>query len=158
MVSVCSVTIDPQVGELYKEPLIITFHRWRQLKEELGRSDCRYTKPTQLLSPLPEGNFKCGGCTQCQHTIKVKVRQFIVQQHHTKQHTNNSHKTKQNYIVLFKRPIVAGTSEFLNLSVLHLGRSIQYISFFHPVTGKEYKIRGTISSTITGVIFLIKCP
>ena len=66
-------------------------------------SDCLYTKPTSRLAPLPEGNFRCGKCTQCKHTSKSST-------------------------------------------------------FSHPQTGKEYRIRGTISCTTTGIIYIIKCP
>ncbi len=88
--------------ELFKETTRITFCGGRNLKDKLVHSDCLHTKPTHLLSALPEGHFKCGRCTQRQHTTKCT-------------------------------------------------------SFSHPVTGKEYKIRGTISCTTTGVVYLIKC-
>ena len=97
------ISSDPQIGEIYKDPPTITFRRGNNLKDKLVHSDCLYTKPNQrLLSPLPEGNFKCNRCTQCQHTTKCT-------------------------------------------------------SFSHPLTGKEYKIRGTISCTSTGVVYLITC-
>ena len=60
---------DPLVGHLYVKPPIFAHKRARNLRDVLVRADC-YTQPVHFLSNLPNGNFPCSNCLQCNAMIR----------------------------------------------------------------------------------------
>ena len=64
------IETDPRLKEVFKDPPKLVFKRPPNLRDTLVRS---YTPPpTNFLSDIPPGNYKCSNCAQCGYTTKCK--------------------------------------------------------------------------------------
>jgi hypothetical protein len=62
---------DKKITHLFKEPPLVVYKRGRNIGDSLVRSDMP-PEPTQTLStPIPNGNYKCGSCAQCNSNTKM---------------------------------------------------------------------------------------
>ena len=68
------LTSDKKISHLYKEPPKVVFKRGRNLGDIITASDLIPTPTASqtLLTPIPDGNYKCGACAQCNSTAKSK--------------------------------------------------------------------------------------
>lgn len=65
---------DDAIKHLYRDPPKLVFKRGRNLRNELVKSEYAPSmiSPSQtLLAPIPDGNYKCGACAQCNSTSKT---------------------------------------------------------------------------------------
>ena len=70
------LTSDPETAPLFKDPPLFSFKRARNLRDHLVHADFQSQSgpaphSQRLLSPLPNGNYRCGHCAQCCHTTKT---------------------------------------------------------------------------------------
>ena len=97
---------DKSLYEAFSQPPLTVFSRGQNLRHHLVKSDLPPTPsmPAQRqLTPIPDGNYRCGACTQCNFTHRCQ-------------------------------------------------------SFKHPHSGKTIPIKGMITCSTTGVIYLLTCP
>ena len=64
---------DPQLHDVFPDPPRVVFSRGRNLRDVLVHSDLPppVTISQRTLSPIPDGNYKCGACAQCNSTFKT---------------------------------------------------------------------------------------
>lgn len=64
---------DPELASIFKHPPLFVNKRGRNLRDQLVRANTR--RPARasqtLLRPLPNGNYRCGSCAQCNNTTKT---------------------------------------------------------------------------------------
>ena len=65
---------DPLLNKTFDKPPLIVFSRGQNLRNHLVKSDLPPVQtPTQrVLAPIPNGNYKCGACAQCNSTHKCQ--------------------------------------------------------------------------------------
>ena len=61
---------DPTLGRSFSAPPHIVYKRPPNLRNLLVRSHLRQDTPAHFLSDIPDGNYKCGRCAQCNFTSK----------------------------------------------------------------------------------------
>ena len=68
---------DPQLSHTFQYPPLFVNKRGRNIRDSLVKANFSSIKPAQptqtLLSPIPNGNYPCGHCAQCNNTNKAKV-------------------------------------------------------------------------------------
>ena len=67
---------DPELSTVFQDPPVFVFKRDHNLRDYLVHANfARKNRPVQsiqtLLSPLPNGNYRCGNCAQCNNTSKI---------------------------------------------------------------------------------------
>ena len=69
------LTSDKKISHLYKEPPKVVFKRGRNLGDILTASDLIPTPTASqtLLTPIPDGNYKCGACAQLTAQQRVNI-------------------------------------------------------------------------------------
>lgn len=66
------VNSDPRLKNVFTDPPKLIFKRPNNIRDGLVRSDTNPQNPPKPLS-LPDGNYKCGGCSQCVYTQRCKT-------------------------------------------------------------------------------------
>lgn len=64
---------DPELSSTFKYPPLFVNKRGKNLRDFLVRADFtpEPTPSQTLLCPLPNGNYRCGNCAQCNNTVKI---------------------------------------------------------------------------------------
>lgn len=65
---------DPELSTIFRHPPLIVFKRAKNLKDHVvhARFQSGITRSSQkLISPLQNGNYRCGNCAQCNNTTKT---------------------------------------------------------------------------------------
>lgn len=66
---------DPELAAIFQDPPLVGFKRDRNLRDHLVHAHFTNRNPESvvqtLLSPLPNGNYRCGNCAQCNNTSKT---------------------------------------------------------------------------------------
>ena len=66
---------DPELTHTFKFPPLFVNKRGRNIRDSLIKAHFSSGKPAQLtqtlLSPIPNGNYPCGHCAQCNNTNKA---------------------------------------------------------------------------------------
>lgn len=69
------LTSDPELASTFKDPPLFSFRRGKNLRDHLVHADFQSQSMARhsqtLLSPLPNGNYRCGHCAQCNNTVKT---------------------------------------------------------------------------------------
>lgn len=65
---------DPTLSAMFQHPPLFVNRRGKNLRDQLVHADFKptATRGQTLLSPLPNGNYRCGNCAQCNNTTKTK--------------------------------------------------------------------------------------
>ena len=64
------VSTDHQLSKVFSTPPKIVYKRPPNIRQMLVKSDLPPLRKESFLDRLPEGNFRCGSCVQCNHTTK----------------------------------------------------------------------------------------
>lgn len=64
------LTTDPVLKDTFKAPPQVVYKRPPNIRSLVVRSDLAPIKPRTFLDEIPNGNYKCGNCTQCNFTYK----------------------------------------------------------------------------------------
>lgn len=68
---------DPELAHLMTDMPLFVYKREKNLRDLLVHADFTRYRPRRtsqrLLSPLPTGNYRCGGCAQCNNTFKTRT-------------------------------------------------------------------------------------
>ena len=67
---------DPELSHVMNDLPLFVYKREKNLRDLLVHADFARYKPRRasqrVLSPLPTGNYRCGGCAQCNNTYKTQ--------------------------------------------------------------------------------------
>lgn len=67
---------DPELSHIMHDMPLFVYKRERNLRDLLVHADFNNYRPRRssqrLLTPIPNGNYRCGGCAQCNNTQKVQ--------------------------------------------------------------------------------------
>ena len=66
---------DPELAPIFKDPPRFSFRQGRNLRDHLVHADFKghstVAQSQTLISPLPNGNYRCGHCAQCNNTYRT---------------------------------------------------------------------------------------
>ena len=66
------VNSDPKLKNVFTEPPKLVFKRPNNIRDGLVRADINPQNTPKPIN-LPDGNYKCGGCSQCVYTQRCKT-------------------------------------------------------------------------------------